>query len=135
MNKGLTLCWLAAVSLLAPASTVVAADNSPAKAAYLRYCGACHGEDGKGTGVVSALLRPKPTDLTVLAKQNKGEFPFGRMIQVVDGRTTVRAHGDPDMPVWGEVFKGQEGTSMAEEAKVRGKLFLVIEYISSLQQK
>jgi mono/diheme cytochrome c family protein len=135
MKKRLTLGCLAALSLLVAVSTAVAADNGPAKATYLRYCAACHGEDGKGNGVVSGFMRPKPPDLTQLAKQNKGEFPFGRTIQVLDGRMTVRAHGDSEMPVWGEMFKGQEGTSIAEEATVRGKLFLIVEYISSIQQK
>lgn len=135
MSKGLTvLGCLVALSQFVPAAGV-AEENAPAKATYVRYCGACHGTDGKGGGVVSGFLQPKPTDLTQLAKQNNGEFPFGRMIHVVDGRLTVRAHGDPEMPVWGEMFKAQDGRSIAEEAKVRGTLLLIVEHMSSIQQK
>jgi hypothetical protein len=121
--------------LLVPVLALGAEPSVPAKATYLRYCGACHGEDGKGQGVVSTFLRPKPTDLTVLAKNNNGVFPFGRMLHVIDGRLTIRAHGDPEMPVWGEMFKAQDGMSIGEEAEIRGKLLLIVEHISSIQQK
>ena len=121
--------------LILPASGIAAESRAPAKATYLRYCSACHGESGKGDGVVSGLMTPRPTDLTLLAKNNKGDLPYGWLIHVIDGRTTLRAHGSPDMPVWGEVFKSTDGQTLAEEAKVRGQLLLIIEYLGSVQQK
>jgi mono/diheme cytochrome c family protein len=136
MRTSLTVSGCAAaLLLLIPALAIAESGDTPAKTTYLRYCGACHGEDGKGQGVVSGFMQPKPPDLTTIAKNNEGEFPFGRMIHVIDGRLTVRAHGDPEMPVWGEMFKAQDGMSIGEEAEVRGKLLLIVEYLSSIQQK
>ncbi len=106
-----------------------------ARAAYLRYCSACHGSGGKGDGVVSQLMSPKPTDLTQAAKANKGEFPFMRMMLIIDGRETIRAHGDPDMPVWGEVFTAQAGMDMAAQSAVRGKVLLITEHLNAIQEK
>lgn len=107
----------------------------PAKQAYLRYCSACHGESGKGDGVVSHLMTPRPTDLTQLAKKNNGEFPFMRVIRIIDGRETMRAHGDPDMPVWGEIFASEVPGAMNKEANIRGKVLLITEYLASIQEK
>ena len=105
------------------------------KALCLRYCGACHGPDGKGDGVASSLLTPKPTDLTGLAKKNGGQFPFERTMQAIDGRNTPRAHGDPAMPVWGDIFQAQAGWSSTQRAEIEGRLFLITEYIRSIQQQ
>jgi mono/diheme cytochrome c family protein len=107
--------------------------GDPGKALYLRYCGACHGPDGKGDGVAGTFMRPKPTDLTRLAKDDKGQFPFARVMEVIDGRATVRAHGDPDMPVWGEVFARQSTWDMARQADVRGKLMVITDHIRAIQ--
>ncbi|GBD27205.1 hypothetical protein HRbin30_02549 [bacterium HR30] len=107
----------------------------PAKQAYLRYCSACHGEGGKGDGVVSHLMNPRPADLTQLAKKNNGEFPFMRVIRIIDGRETMRAHGDPDMPVWGEIFASEVPGAMNKEANIRGKVLLITEYLASIQEK
>jgi len=105
------------------------------KEAYLRYCGACHGESGKGDGVVSQLMRPKPTDLTRLAKDNKGVFPTTHVMNAIDGRETIRAHGDPDMPVWGDIFKSEGGKVPGQEFEVRGKVILITDYLRSIQEK
>ena len=127
---------LAVVAIVAVARGAVAADDgNPPKTAYLHYCSACHGETGKGDGVVSQLMTPKPTDLTQIAKQNKGKFPFTRMVRVIDGRQTVRAHGDPAMPVWGEIFRAENGMTLAQQAEVRGKAMLIAEYLRAIQEK
>lgn len=127
--------WVTIMALLLfPVAAIAAEARPPAKATYLRYCSACHGETGKGDGVVSGLMKPRPTDLTVLAKANNGDLPYGQLIHVIDGRQTIRAHGDPNMPVWGEVFKAEDGVTLAEEAKVRGQLLLIIEYLGAIQQ-
>lgn len=46
-------------------------------------------------------------DLTALAKNNNGVFPFDRVYQIIDGRREVLAHGPRDMPVWGRNFNMQ----------------------------
>jgi len=43
---------------------------------YLSSCAACHGTDAKGSGPVSKELKTPPADLTILAKNNNGVFPY-----------------------------------------------------------
>jgi mono/diheme cytochrome c family protein len=112
-----------------------AADQNPDQATYLRYCGACHGPGGKGDGVASSFMRPKPVDLTQIAKQNGGTFPTMRVMEAIDGRQTVRAHGDPQMPVWGEIFADSAAEPSSKRAEVRSKLMAIANHIRSIQEK
>jgi len=138
MRREIKILQLIALALLiaAPAHRSPGEESGhPAKATYLRYCSACHGESGKGDGVVAHLMRPKPTDLTKLAKQNKGEFPYAQIMRVIDGRGGVPAHGDPDMPVWGEIFQLEDGMTLSTQTRVRGKVMLIVDYLVSIQEK
>ena len=101
----------------------------------MKYCSACHGEDAKGQGVVSGLMTPRPSDLTQMAKKNDGTFPFILTMQIIDGRDSRRAHGDPAMPVWGEIFRATLPSTLDHAAEARGKLILITEYLQSIQQK
>ena len=127
----------ASLGALACATSVAggAETDPPAKALYLKYCAACHGASGKGDGVVSGFMQPKPPDLTLIAKKNGGEFPFMTVAEDIDGTSAVRAHGDPAMPVWGEVFRSDLPSSMARQAEIRGRIMLITEYVRSIQVK
>ncbi len=136
---GFTLASVA-VSLLAtllygPVTVGAAEAGNPGKALYLQYCSSCHGSGGQGDGVVAGFLTPKPTDITELAKKNGGKFPFVETMQQIDGTQTVRAHGDPTMPVWGESFRQELAATPDRQARVRGKLMLITEYVRSIQAK
>lgn len=124
---------VAALSLAALASPGAGEEFGPRL--YGRYCSACHGPGGKGDGIISQFMQPKPPDLTQLARKHSGKFPFYEVIRLVDGRETVRAHGDSDMPVWGEVFHAEEGESPDAQAIARGKVVLIVDYLESIQQK
>ena len=121
--------------LIGTFSTARAAEPPPAaKELYLKYCSACHGESGKGDGVVSGLMTPRPTDLTQIAKKAGGQFPFTQVMQAIDGTKTVRAHGSSDMPVWGESFRREmPGESLSAQERLRGRLMLITEYVASIQ--
>ncbi len=121
--------------LVVPGICRAASTDDPGKAMYLRYCGACHGETGKGDGAVSGFLRPRPTDLTQIAKQSGGAYSSARVMQQIDGTRTVRAHGDPDMPVWGEVFRQQSTASLTRRVETQGKLLLIAEYLGKIQER
>jgi hypothetical protein len=96
----------------APNDTEVEATNEPENALevgeisgadeYYRLCSSCHGAEGHGDGPVASSLKTPPPDLTVLAKNNDGHFPFIRVLDVIDGRGSTTAHGPREMPVWGE---------------------------------
>ena len=81
------------------------------------------------------LMTPKPTDLTTIAKKNNGEFPSDQVAKSIDGRSTLGAHGDPDMPVWGEVFDEEAAEAGEPPAQVRKKVRLITEYLKSIQTK
>ncbi len=122
--------------LLSPsASAAEASPDAAGRQLYLRYCSACHGESGNGAGVVSGLMNPKPADLTQLAKRAGGTFPFAAVTATIDGRGTLRAHGDPDMPVWGEVLRNEEGPALDKETRTRAKLVQITAYLESIQAK
>ncbi|MCW5891233.1 MAG: c-type cytochrome [bacterium] len=125
----------ALLALLAATSSTRAAepDETPARAMYLRYCAACHGPAGKGDGIAGSLMQPKPPDITGIAKANGGEFPFQRIAAYIDGTSSVRAHGDSAMPVWGETFRQQPGWEMSRRVEVQGKVLLITDYVRSLQ--
>jgi hypothetical protein len=93
---------------------------------------------------VKSLIKP-PADLTRLAEDNNGVFPFARVYDVIDGRLEVATHGTRDMPVWGEVYRrssaqGQNGAlpylSSREiaESIVRVRILALIDYIWTLRE-
>ena len=129
------LPMLAIVAVGVSAGVTRSAAEDLGRGIYLKYCSACHGEGGKGDGVVSQLMLPKPPDLTQLARKASGKFPFYDVVQRIDGRETLRAHGDAAMPVWGVVFQAEEGESPDAQAIARGKVVLIADYLERIQQK
>jgi mono/diheme cytochrome c family protein len=75
---------------------------------YHTHCASCHGESGRGDGMVGAALRNPPADLTAITRNNGGLFPDGKVIEFIDGTRDVLAHGPRTMPVWGLVFQNRE---------------------------
>jgi mono/diheme cytochrome c family protein len=126
--------WMTMALLLLPAMAPAGEAHEQGRALYLRYCSACHGENGKGDGIVSQLMRPPPTDLTQLAQRAGGQFRSREIAKTIDGRQTVRAHGDPNMPVWGEILTA-EGPEMAKENAARTKVAQITAYLESIQAK
>jgi mono/diheme cytochrome c family protein len=128
----LSLVSAAAATCLLVAVVAGAAEQA-GEAQYRRYCGACHGLEGKGDGVVSGLMTPRPTDLTQLAKAHGGTFPLLKVVSSIDGRERIAAHGDSSMPVWGEVFDQERGQGIASAAHVRGRVQEIATYVQSIQ--
>jgi mono/diheme cytochrome c family protein len=116
------------------ARAALASEATQGQQLYMQYCSSCHGKDGKGDGPVARQLKIKVPDLTVLKKNNKGIYPTHRVMSSMDGSRVVAGHGDPKMPVWGEVFRKE-----SEEAKYTGLTALlkeraIAEYIATLQR-
>jgi mono/diheme cytochrome c family protein len=111
-----------------------AAKTNSGKEPYIQYCGSCHGEDGRGGGPVSAYLKIKVPDLTLLKKNNKGIYPMDNVMSAIDGRRTVRAHGDRKMPVWGEIFRKEAESGKYAELQTLLKAKLIAEYIATIQK-
>jgi mono/diheme cytochrome c family protein len=95
------LGWLVLISLTAGANTLAwAQDTDVGKSEYESMCAACHGADGKGPRPLRNQLNTAPSDSAVLAKRNVAVFPVSAVYQVIDGRTTIAAHGTHQMPIW-----------------------------------
>ena len=136
----MSVCSITRFAIVAGLSVVtqaVAQDNSLGAAAYETACAVCHGVDARGGGEFADVLNVRPPDLTKLSQANDGVFPFLRVFQTVDGRTSIRAHGTPVMPIWGDTFKTQVGQSagpMGAELLVRAKIVALVDYLETLQQ-
>jgi mono/diheme cytochrome c family protein len=110
------------------------------KREYTSNCATCHGVTGKGDGPYVEYLKKKPSDLTVLAKANKGVFPFQRTYDIIEGRQDVAAHGTRDMPIWGSDYRVTAAGHYIDvpydaEAYVRTRIMALIDYIGRLQAK
>ncbi|HWP59801.1 MAG TPA: cytochrome c [Candidatus Acidoferrales bacterium] len=116
---------------------IPAAETDQGRELYLKYCSSCHGTDGRGSGPVSPFLTIKVPDLTLLRKNNKGLYPFDRVMSSIDGSRAVRGHGDREMPVWGEVFEKEARESDSGKYPRLTSLLKVqaiAEYVSTLQR-
>jgi len=112
----LIVSWLLVLTGLGRAE-----DAIPGKMEYLSSCAACHGEDGKGDGVLSSVLKVPPADLTTLARRNGGHFPIAAVTEIIDGRTLIAAHGTREMPIWGF------------DVKVRNRIPAIVDYLTRVQ--
>ena len=85
----------------------------------------------------------------MLAKNNNGEYPFGKVYAVIEGRRSaeagegphgdVPAHGGTDMPIWGKHFRadaefGRGSVAEAQEV-VHGRILGLVYYLQTLQEK
>ncbi len=121
------------------AATEAGSDSEEAKASYgrgfalfQRYCRSCHGQSAEGDGHVAKFLKVQPSNLTVLAAENEGEFPTERVIKSIDGRQEMLPLHGRDMPIWGSVFQVDEGQS---EADVQKKLQDLVAYLQGIQSE
>ncbi len=113
------------------------------KREYESKCVVCHGPAGKGDGSYAELLKVAASDLTTLRKRNGGVFPVERIYAVIDGRESIKSHGERDMPIWGRDY--QKETLKASEyyvdvpydmdAYVRARILALVDYLNRLQAK
>ncbi len=126
------------VILLFGVTDVVADEELIGASEYSVSCLSCHGVEGKGDGPLAELLTVKPSDLTVIAKNNEGIFPLHQVFRVIDGRHGVTGHGERDMPVWGARYMREyaQGCGLiGAEDVVRSRILELVYYIQSIQQK
>ncbi len=116
--------WLCVMAVLF-AFTVFgwAEDAVPGKMEYLSSCAACHGEDGKGNGLLASVLKVPPADLTTLSRRNDGHFPLAAVTEIIDGRTLIAAHGTREMPIWGF------------DVRARNRIPAIVDYLTRIQRQ
>lgn len=103
-------------------------------AMFKEYCAVCHGADGRGHGPAAAALKTAPVDLTQLSRKNGGKFPADHVQAVLRfGIYATPAHGNVDMPVWGDLFRSMSspGTS---DIQVQTRVRNLTRYLEKIQQ-
>ena len=106
------------------------------KREFQRSCAACHGVDAKGDGPSASVLNVKPADLTQMSKKHEGVFLFWRTYEKISGHDeeVIRGHGTREMPIWGERFRLEKGSSEEYQAGVRGRILSLVYYLQSIQE-
>jgi mono/diheme cytochrome c family protein len=100
---------------------------------YVVYCASCHGLSGKGDGPVAPALVDPLTDLTTISQRRSGAFPEALMVEIIDARRRIRAHGTKDMPVWGRRFVAEVGAAPGTDVVVRSRIQAIVKYLKSIQ--
>jgi mono/diheme cytochrome c family protein len=122
--------------LLLIAATIAAAaargEEPSGKQLYLQHCASCHGKGAKGDGPVAPSLKTPPTDLTTLSARKVSE---AQLMEYIDGRRHVVAHGPREMPVWGGVFDAEMKVKPYSGYTVLLRAKILAEYVLSVQAK
>ena len=124
------------LALAVLASGAHAQDVRDGKAVYDRYCAACHGPNARGEGPMRMVLTVVPADLTGLQRANGGHFPLARVVQRIDGRDPIVAHGS-EMPIYGDFFEARSvalRTERGETLRVSPPMADLVAYLESLQR-
>jgi hypothetical protein len=91
----------------------------------------CHGNDAKGSGPAAEALKKRPADLTQLSRKNGGAFPELHVMNYIKGQDVVAAHGNRDMPIWGQIFSQMSGN----QDLVQVRVYALLKYIETFQAK
>ncbi len=129
-----------AAMLIAAATTFADGEEERTRKAMLAIgseefqesCAACHGADASGTGELANKLLKPPKDLTRLAEQNGGTFPFWRVFDVIAGDTTIEGHDTSQMPLFSQRMRGQEAAGVFPPAPLR--VLAITHYLESIQE-
>lgn len=117
--------------------TGAASADDAGRLEYENSCALCHGMDARGDGPFAELLTVPVPSLTGLSAANEGVFPMLKVIHTIDGRQSVRGHGNP-MPVWGRQYEIEAEIEdygpYGGEAVVRGRLLSIAYYLESIQE-
>jgi mono/diheme cytochrome c family protein len=124
---------LFAAALFAAAASAQSADLPGGPTLFRNHCAACHGEDGRGGGPAAPVMRVPVPNLRTLAARNGGTFPADAVTAHIDGRQMQAAHGDRQMPVWGDVFRTGEGLATADRA-ARERVAAVVKFLEVIQE-
>jgi mono/diheme cytochrome c family protein len=129
----------AVISLGALIPTVIAEEEKTRNAVldigreeFQESCSACHGADASGRGELANKLVKPPKDLTMIAENNGGTFPFWRVFDIIAGDTKVEDHDTSQMPLFSERMRGQETSGVFPPAPLR--MLALTHYLESIQE-
>ena len=96
---------------------------------FRAYCAPCHGLDAMGRGPAAPTLKTKVPNLTIMARNNREQFPSNRVRRTILGDEVRMSHGSREMPVWGPIFHQIEAD--VDWGNVR--LENLVNYLESIQ--
>ena len=109
---------------------------------YKNFCAVCHGQDARGNGPVAVELKTAPPSLRKLAARRHGVFDVNEIAKIINGRDMPRAHGTPEMPIWGSLFRfvaeasGILTSDIEDSEKDAQKHIVAIaKYLKTIQEK
>jgi len=97
---------------------------------YKEFCAVCHGIDGKGNGPAASALKAPPTDLTQFSRRNNNKYNDLKMRNIIGNTDVVGAHGNSEMPVWGDIFK----SISANETFGQMRVDALVKYLQTIQK-
>ncbi len=100
---------------------------------YTEHCAACHGVDGRGGGELGQKLFKPPGDLTTIARNNDGQFPFWRAFEVIAGEKTVEGHDTMHMPEFISRLRRDDFKRGFHQAHLR--VLQLTHYLESIQEE
>ena len=100
---------------------------------YQKNCARCHGPDGRGDGPDAGTTRVPTSDLATIELRHGGVFPEAKLVEIIDGRREVRAHGPSGMPVWGKEYSPDVSGGGPAEVVVKDKIKVLVEYLRAIQ--
>lgn len=124
-------------ALIALLASVAACTEAPSRdegrMMYGNYCVACHGDSGNGDGPLAADLPVGPTDLTLLAQNNGGVYPYSDVMAQIygyPGRYAVMPEFGPLLSGPSVLWKDEEGV----EVRTPKALLALARYLETIQQ-
>jgi mono/diheme cytochrome c family protein len=130
VRLGLLLCVVSALTTRSYAD-----DSAEGRLYFTRYCTSCHGPVADGHGPVAKVLHVPPTDLRRLSERYGSPLPPDSIVRFIDGRESVPAHGERDMPVWGKRFHDINAEGPVRETEIRTRMTKMVAYLNSLQRE
>ena len=84
-------------------------------------------------------LTSRPSDLTVLSRENGGVFPVSAVFDTINGTDGVGAHGSAEMPAWGQTFRMRVEVDPdfppdARQAYAQARVLALVEHLAALQK-
>jgi hypothetical protein len=79
------------------------------------------------------VLTVEPSDLTAITRRSDGSFPTHLIVEIIDGRRHLPAHGAREMPVWGITFQTLD-LDTNQEPEVERRIRDLVRYLESIQE-
>jgi mono/diheme cytochrome c family protein len=109
------------------------------QALYLEHCAVCHGVSGDATQATPLGARTHASDLTLLSRQNGGQFPDSYVSAIIVGQGRQGSHTPSDMPLWGLLFEEEldplTGRGFNSDLLLSFQVAALVDYVRHLQKE